>query len=71
MNSNQLISKFISQLVEKQFAYAHSTLTQVIEAKLAAKIKKEAAKQNKKASDKKTKMAMGKKSTKKTPGKTK
>lgn len=44
MNSHQLISKFIAQICEKQYAYAHSTLSTIIEAKMKEKIKKVAAK---------------------------
>jgi len=49
-STNQLISKFIAQLCEKQFAFANSTLGTIVEAKLKEKIKKEA----KKLSGKKT-----------------
>jgi hypothetical protein len=60
-STNPLISKFIAQLCEKQFAYANSTLATIIEAKLKEKIKKEA----KKLSGKTTKKLSGK-TTKKT-----
>ena len=44
MTEKQLISKFIAQLCEKQFAFANSTLATIVEAKLKGKIKKEADK---------------------------
>lgn len=40
-DSQRLISKFIAQLCEKQYAFANSTLGVIIEAKLKEKIKKE------------------------------
>ena len=40
MNTNTLISRFIAQLCEKQYAYANSTLSTIIEKKIKAKIKK-------------------------------
>lgn len=46
MNSQRLISKFISQICEKQYAFANSTLATILEAKLKEKIKKESDKQN-------------------------
>jgi hypothetical protein len=74
MNStNPLISKFIAQLCEKQFAYANTTLATIIEAKLKEKIKKEAKKLSGKSksmskADKKkeflARMAKGKKKSK-------
>jgi hypothetical protein len=48
MNINSLISKFIMQICEKQFAYAHSTLSTVVEAKTKEKVKKTLAKLDKK-----------------------
>jgi hypothetical protein len=48
MNSHQLISKFIAQICEKQYAFAHNTLSTIIEAKMKEKIKKIAAKSAKK-----------------------
>lgn len=48
MNTKQLISKFISQICEKQFAYANSTLSSIVEAKMKEKIKKQASKMEKK-----------------------
>jgi hypothetical protein len=71
-STNQLISKFIAQICEKQYAYANSTLGTIVEAKLKEKIKKEAKKlSGKKDSKKKSKkeeflarMAKGKKSSK-------
>lgn len=74
--TQQLISKFIAQLCEKQFAYANSTLATIVEAKLKEKIKKEAMKLSgkKSSSSSKTKaekkkeflarMAKGKKNSK-------
>lgn len=44
MTEKQLISKFIAQLCEQQFAFANSTLATIVEAKLKGKIKKEADK---------------------------
>lgn len=74
MNSTQrLISKFIAQICEKQYAFANSTLGTIVEAKLKEKIKKEANKLSGKSSkqskaDKKkeflARMAKGKKSSK-------
>jgi hypothetical protein len=57
MNSHRLISKFISQICEKQYAFANSTLATILEAKMKEKIKKEADKQNgkKKSSSKDSK----------------
>jgi len=72
-STNPLISKFIAQLCEKQFAYANSTLATIIEAKLKEKIKKEAkklagkSKSQPKADKKKeflARMAKGKKKSK-------
>ena len=48
MNTNNLIYKFVAQLCEKQYAYAHSTLTSIVEAKVKDKIKKEVAKKENK-----------------------
>ena len=82
MNTRQLISKFVAQLCEKQYAYANSTLASIVEAKLAIKIKKEADKASGKSSKKTTMskkenqkrfldMVKKKKSTKKGSGKDK
>jgi len=60
-HTQKLISKFIAQLCEKQFAYANSTLATIVEAKLKEKIKKEA----KKLSGKKTTSAPKSKAEKK------
>jgi uncharacterized protein (DUF2267 family) len=73
MNSHKLISKFIAQICEKQYAFANSTLATILEAKLKEKIAKEAAKQSGKKSGKSktskqeflARMAKGKKSAKK------
>jgi nucleoid-associated protein YgaU len=43
-NCHRLISKFIAQLCEKQYAFANTTLATIVEAKLKEKIKKEAKK---------------------------
>lgn len=64
MNSHQLISKFVAQICEKQFAYAHNTLATIIEAKMKEKIKKIAAKASKKDVKKGAKKDDKKKSTK-------
>jgi chorismate mutase len=67
MNSRQLISKFVAQLCEKQYAFANSTLSSIVEAKLKEKIKKEANKLKSKADKKKDfldKMNKGKKKSK-------
>ena len=39
MKNKALISKFIAQLCEKQYAYANSTLATILENKLKEKIK--------------------------------
>ena len=72
MNTNSLISKFIAQLCEKQYAYANSTLASIVEAKLKGKIKKEADKLKSKK-DKKSKdfFAQNKKMAKKASDKNK
>jgi hypothetical protein len=81
MNSRQLISKFVAQLCEKQYAFANSTLASIVEAKMKEKIKKEVSKQSGKKSAPKSKadkkkeflarMAKGKKSSKNAPKKNK
>jgi hypothetical protein len=48
MNTHSLISKFIAQICEKQYAFANSTLSTILEGKLKAKIKKEASKKKSK-----------------------
>jgi hypothetical protein len=48
MNTHSLISKFIAQICEKQYAFANSTLSTILEGKLKAKIKKEALKKKSK-----------------------
>lgn len=82
-NSHRLISKFIAQLCEKQYAFANTTLATVVEAKLKEKIKKEAKKLSGEKAPTKSKskqskkeeflarMAKGKKSSKKAPSKNK
>lgn len=74
MNSRQLISKFVAQICEQQYAYANSTLATIIEAKVKEKIKKEAKKQKSKTSKKAdflAKMKEGKKNAKMGNSKTK
>lgn len=64
MNTKHLISKFIAQLCEKQFAYANSTLTSILEAKIKDKIKNEVSKKNSKNKMQKGKMMKNKKNPK-------
>lgn len=76
-HNHRLISKFIAQLCEKQYAFANTTLATIIEAKLKEKIKKEVKKlsgektssKNKSKQSKKeeflARMAKGKKNSKK------
>jgi hypothetical protein len=71
MNSHQLISKFIAQICEKQYAFAHNTLSTIIEAKMKEKIKKIAAKSAKKDPKKGAMKDDKKKSSKMAPKKNK
>ena len=48
MNSHQLISKFISQICEKEYSAANNSLQSILEGKLKQRIKKEAEKLTKK-----------------------
>jgi hypothetical protein len=48
MDIRKLISKFLTQLCEKNYSQANTTLEQVVEAKTKARIKKIASKTSKK-----------------------